>query len=280
MAGVGIEDTTADPANPLHDFDTAVARMQAAAAAARGKIVLTGRTDNYLNGRPDLDDTIRRLTAFAEAGADVLYAPGLPDLDAIRAVGRAVAPKPINVLMGAAAKTATLADLSAAGVRRISLGGALYRTAMTALVQAAQAMKTAISPSRPREYQSAISRRCFRNDARRRSGPSAFTHDASAARAPRKDDPRPLGNSRTHEQSSDDGPSAAPCQCPAAIHLKLDPLHKPLLYNLRELWIDPASARIPGYRDTAISSPSIKRLAMPFGRNFMCARRQRQGVRG
>ncbi len=141
LAGVGIEDTTADLERPIHDFDMAVERMRAAAAAARGKIVLTGRTDNYLNGRPDLDDTIRRLTAFAEAGADVLYAPGLPDMGAIRAVGRAVSPKPLNVLMGAAAKTATLADLSAAGVRRISLGGALYRTAMTALVHAAQAMK-------------------------------------------------------------------------------------------------------------------------------------------
>jgi 2-methylisocitrate lyase-like PEP mutase family enzyme len=141
LAGVGIEDTTADPAHPIHDFDAAVARMRAAAAAARGKIVLTGRTDNYLNGRPDLDDTIRRLTAFAEAGADVLYAPGLPDMDAIRAAGRAVAPKPLNVLMGPAAKTATLAELSAAGVRRISLGGALYRTAMTALAHAAQALK-------------------------------------------------------------------------------------------------------------------------------------------
>lgn len=141
LAGVGIEDTTADPAQPIHDFDVAVERIRAAAAAARGKILLTGRTDNYLNGRPDLDDTIRRLTAFAQAGADVLYAPGLPNMDAIRAVCRAVAPKPVNVLMGAAAKTATLAELSAAGVRRISLGGALYRTAMTALAHAARAMK-------------------------------------------------------------------------------------------------------------------------------------------
>ena len=98
LAGLGIEDTTADPARPIHDFDTAVARMRAAAAAARGKILLTGRTDNFLHGRRDLDDTIRRLVAFAEVGADVLYAPALPDMEAIRAVVRAVAPKPVNVL--------------------------------------------------------------------------------------------------------------------------------------------------------------------------------------
>ena len=76
LAGLGIEDTTADPARPIHDFDDAIARVRAAARAARGRILLTGRTDNFLNGRPDLDDTIRRLTAFAEVGADVLYAPG------------------------------------------------------------------------------------------------------------------------------------------------------------------------------------------------------------
>ena len=94
LAGLGIEDTTADPAHPIHDFDDAVARVRAAAQAASGRILLTGRTDNYLHGRADLDDTIRRLVAFAEAGADVLYAPGLPDMAAIRAVVAAVAPKP------------------------------------------------------------------------------------------------------------------------------------------------------------------------------------------
>src|SRR5580692_5677231 len=102
LAGLGIEDTTADPAHPIHDFDNAVARVKAAAQAARGKILLTGRTDNFLQGRPDLDDTIRRLVAFAEVGADVLYAPLLPDMDAIRAVVKAVAPKPVNVLIGPA----------------------------------------------------------------------------------------------------------------------------------------------------------------------------------
>lgn len=141
LAGLGIEDTTADPARPIHEFDDAVARIRAAAQAARGRILLTGRTDNYLNGREDLDDTIRRLTAFAEAGADVLYAPGLPDMDAIVAVVRAVAPKPVNVLIGPDDDDASLAQLSAAGARRISVGGALYRVTMTALVRTAGALR-------------------------------------------------------------------------------------------------------------------------------------------
>jgi 2-methylisocitrate lyase-like PEP mutase family enzyme len=138
LAGLGIEDTTADPRDPIHGFDAAVARVRAAAAAARGRIVLTGRTDNFLNGRPDLDDTIRRLTAFAEAGADVLYAPGLPDMAAIRAVVRAVAPKPVNVLIGPGV---TVGELAEAGVRRVSLGGALYRRAMGGLAAAAAALR-------------------------------------------------------------------------------------------------------------------------------------------
>lgn len=140
LAGLGIEDTTADPARPLHDFDAAVARVRAAAAAANGRILLTGRTDNYLNGRPDLDDTIRRLTAFAEAGADVLFAPGLPDLEAIRAVVRAVAPKPVNVVFGPASGPVPLAVLAEAGVKRVSVGGVLYRCAMDGLVAAATAL--------------------------------------------------------------------------------------------------------------------------------------------
>jgi 2-methylisocitrate lyase-like PEP mutase family enzyme len=140
LAGLGIEDTTADPAHPIHGFDHAVARMRAAAGAARGRIVLTGRTDNFLMGRPDLDDTIRRLVAFAEAGADVLYAPGLPDMAAIEAVVRAVAPKPVNVLIGPRSGAVPLATLAAVGVKRVSLGGALYRHAMTALDAAAKAL--------------------------------------------------------------------------------------------------------------------------------------------
>ena len=143
LAGLGIEDTTADPARPIHEFDAAVARVRAAAQAAKGRILLTGRTDNFLFGRRDLDDTIRRLTAFAEAGADVLYAPALPDMDAIRAVVRAVAPKPVNVLIGPGVTVAALAE---AGVRRISLGGALYRRALGAVAAAAEALRAGDIP--------------------------------------------------------------------------------------------------------------------------------------
>ncbi len=140
LAGLGIEDTTADRQRPIHDFDHAVARVRAAARAAKGRILLTGRTDNFLHGRPDLDDTIRRLVAFADAGADVLYAPGLPDLDAIRAVVRAVAPRPVNVLIGPASGPLPVTDLLACGVKRVSLGGALYRRALAAVADAASAL--------------------------------------------------------------------------------------------------------------------------------------------
>ena len=141
LAGVGIEDTTANSTAPIHEFDRAVARIQAAAKAARGRIVLTGRTDNFLNGRPDLDDTIRRLVAFAEAGADVLYAPGLPTMDAIRSLVRAVAPKPVNVLIGPSSGVVPLRELSGAGVKRVSVGGALYRVAMAAVADTANGMR-------------------------------------------------------------------------------------------------------------------------------------------
>jgi 2-methylisocitrate lyase-like PEP mutase family enzyme len=140
LAGLGIEDTTADASRPIHEFDAAVARVRASAHAARGRILLTGRTDNFLNDRPDLDDTIRRLVAFAEVGADVLYAPGLPNMAAIVAVVNAVAPKPVNVLIGPEDTAVPLAELSAAGVRRISVGGALYCVAMTALDETARAL--------------------------------------------------------------------------------------------------------------------------------------------
>ena len=141
LAGLGIEDITTDPAQPIHAFDHAVARIKAAAAAAKGRIVLTARCDNFLHGRPDLDDTIRRLVAFAEVGADVLYAPGLPDMEAIRAVVRAVAPSPVNVVVGPRSSAVPVAELAAAGVIRVSLGGALYRHAMGAMQQAAAHMK-------------------------------------------------------------------------------------------------------------------------------------------
>ncbi|HEY0936709.1 MAG TPA: isocitrate lyase/phosphoenolpyruvate mutase family protein [Trebonia sp.] len=140
LAGIGIEDTTGDPDRPIRDFDDAVARVRSAVTAAAGRIVVTGRTDNFIQGRPDLDDTIRRLTAFAEAGADVLYAPYPPDLDSVRAIVRAVAPKPVNVLISPADQTLTVAELQQAGVKRISLGGALYSHVMAALEQAARSL--------------------------------------------------------------------------------------------------------------------------------------------
>lgn len=147
LAGLGIEDTTADPDRPIHDFDSAVARIAAAARAAKGRILLTARTDNYLvHGHADVDETIRRLTAFADAGADVLFAPGLADMDAIRAVVCAVAPKPLNVVMGPS-PLVPVAELEAAGVKRLSIGGALYRCAMDGLVDAAAALKRGDVPA-------------------------------------------------------------------------------------------------------------------------------------
>lgn len=138
LAGLGIEDTTADPTRPIHDFDAAVARIVAAAKAARGRILLTARTDLFLHGQGSIDDIVRRLCAFADAGADVLYAPALPDMDAIRTVVRAVAPKPVNVLLGPWGKFGSLDDLSAAGVKRVSLGGALFGNVMGHLGRVAE----------------------------------------------------------------------------------------------------------------------------------------------
>jgi 2-methylisocitrate lyase-like PEP mutase family enzyme len=137
IAGIGIEDTSGNPEQPIRDFDEAVARVRRAAEVAHGRIVLTGRTDNFIQGRPDLDDTIRRLTAFAEAGADVLYAPYPPDMAAIRAIVLAVAPKPVNVLLRPADRAVTVAELQEAGVRRISLGSDPYLHTMGALRTAA-----------------------------------------------------------------------------------------------------------------------------------------------
>jgi 2-methylisocitrate lyase-like PEP mutase family enzyme len=133
LAGIGIEDTTGDPDHPIRDFDETVARVRAAVDAGKGRIVITGRADNYLQGRPDLDDTIRRLTAFAEVGADVVFAPFPPDVQALGAIVSAVAPTPVNVLLSPADEVRTVAELRATGVKRISLGPALYTRAMGAL---------------------------------------------------------------------------------------------------------------------------------------------------
>jgi len=139
IAGISTEDSTGDPDQPLYDFDLAVARVRAARAAidvSGTGVVLTGRSEGYITGRPELTETIRRLSAYAEAGADCLYAPGLPARSAIAAVISAVAPWPVNVLIGA--EGASVADLAAMGVRRISVGGALARVAWGGFLEAAR----------------------------------------------------------------------------------------------------------------------------------------------
>ncbi len=141
LIGGSIEDATGDPAAPIHDIALAVERIRAAAEAARDQpFILTARAENYLWGRPDLDDTIRRLQAFSEAGAQVLYAPGLPDIEAIRAVCSAV-DRPVNVVMGLQGKSYSVAELAAAGVRRVSVGGSFARAALGALMRAAEEVK-------------------------------------------------------------------------------------------------------------------------------------------
>ena len=143
LAGGSIEDATGSKDKPLFDFNHAVERVAAAAEAARqADFVLTARTENFLRGNPDLDDTIRRLQAFEKAGAEVLFAPGLPDLAAVRAVCAAVS-RPVNFMAGIRGKTFAVADLEAAGVRRISFATSLYRAAMSALVEAGREVKDA-----------------------------------------------------------------------------------------------------------------------------------------
>ena len=142
MVGGSIEDTTGDAAKPIYDFALAVERVQAAVETARAlpfPFTLTARADGLLHGR-DLDDTIRRLQAFEKAGADVLYAPGLRDLTTIRKVVSAVQ-NPVNVVMGLADPSLSAAELAAAGVKCISVGGALSRLAFAAVMKAAQEMK-------------------------------------------------------------------------------------------------------------------------------------------
>jgi len=142
VAGLSIEDATGDAAHPLYDLDTAVERMRAARRAidkAGGDVLLVGRAECFLVGRPDLDETIGRLSAYSQAGADCLYAPGIRTRDQIAAVVAGVAPKPINLLIGWASDL-TLRDIAALGVRRVSVGGALARTAWGAFMRAARAL--------------------------------------------------------------------------------------------------------------------------------------------
>jgi 2-methylisocitrate lyase-like PEP mutase family enzyme len=142
VAGLSIAASTGDAARPIHDLATAVVRLRAARGAldaSGGDTLLVGRAENYLHGRPDLADTIARLRAYAEAGADCLYAPGLESRADIAAVVAAVAPRPVNLLVGGASDL-TLADIAALGVRRVSVGGALARSAWGGFMRAAQAL--------------------------------------------------------------------------------------------------------------------------------------------
>jgi 2-methylisocitrate lyase-like PEP mutase family enzyme len=139
LVGGSIEDASGDAAKPLYDLNHAVERVAAAAEAARAHafpFTLTARTENYLRGHPDLDDTIRRLQAFEKAGADVLFAPSLPDLAAVRTVCASLS-KPFSFMVGIKGKSFSIAELQTAGVRRVSLATSLYRAAMAGLTEAA-----------------------------------------------------------------------------------------------------------------------------------------------
>lgn len=137
LAGGSIEDASGDAAKPIYDLAHATERVAAAAEAARASgFVLTARAENFLHGRADLDDTVRRLQAFEKAGADVLFAPGLPTLEAVRTVCSAVT-KPVSFMVAIRGKSFTVAELQEAGVRRISFASSLYRAAMTGLIAAA-----------------------------------------------------------------------------------------------------------------------------------------------
>lgn len=140
VAGLSIEDATGDPDRPLYDFDLALARVKAARAAidrAGGDVLFTARTEGFIRGRPDLNETIRRLKAFADAGADCLYSPGIKTHEQIEATVQAVAPKPVNFL-NSGAFGFTVKDLAGMGVRRISVGGTLARVAMNAFIRSAR----------------------------------------------------------------------------------------------------------------------------------------------
>ncbi len=139
VVGGSIEDSTGDPSAPIYDFDLAVERIAAAVAVARSMpfpFTLTARAENFLHGRRDVADTIRRLQAYEAAGADVLYAPGLSTLNEIKAITSAVS-RPVNVVMGSWNPDLTVDQLAAAGVKRISVGGALARAALSAFIRAA-----------------------------------------------------------------------------------------------------------------------------------------------
>lgn len=141
LCGGSIEDATSRSNDPIYSFELSVRRVEAAVKAARSLSIpftLTARAENLIHGRPDLDDTIRRLQAYAEAGADVLFAPGLTTAEEVSAVVKAVSPKPVNVVMGLNKAAFSLKDLAALGVKRVSLGSSLARAAYGSFLQAAQ----------------------------------------------------------------------------------------------------------------------------------------------
>ena len=145
LVGGSIEDATGNPDRPIYDFDHAVERVAAAAEAARAlphPFVFVARAENFLHGRPDLDDTIRRLQAFEKAGADALFAPGIIEPDAIRTVCASVG-KPVNVVIGIKGMAMPVGELAALGVRRISLGSSLSRAALGAFLRAAREIREA-----------------------------------------------------------------------------------------------------------------------------------------
>jgi 2-methylisocitrate lyase-like PEP mutase family enzyme len=171
VAGLSIEDLTGDPARPFYPLDLATRRIAAARAAidaAGGDVILTGRTEWKLTGQSDLDEAIRRLRAYADAGADCLFAPGLRSREEISAAVEAVAPRPLNVIMSAASGL-TVGDLAALGVRRISVGSSLARVAWGAFIRAARAIASegsfdAFADAEPFPELNAF----FRDDAKRR----------------------------------------------------------------------------------------------------------------
>jgi 2-methylisocitrate lyase-like PEP mutase family enzyme len=141
LVGGSIEDTTGNPDDPIYPFELAVERVKAAVKAARSlpfHFTLTARAENLIYGRPDLKDTIRRLEAFADAGADVLFAPGLKTREEIEAVVKAVTPRPVNVVMGLGASDFSVSELAELGVKRISLGSSLSRAAYGSFMNAAE----------------------------------------------------------------------------------------------------------------------------------------------
>jgi 2-methylisocitrate lyase-like PEP mutase family enzyme len=143
LVGCTIEDSTGNAGKPLYEFGLAVDRIAAASEAAHAlpyPFLLTARAHNFLYGDPNLDETIRRLQAFEEAGADVLFAPGLPDIASVRAVCAAIS-KPFNFMVGIKGKSFSVKELAAVGVRRISLATSLYRAAMTGFLSAAREVK-------------------------------------------------------------------------------------------------------------------------------------------